>query len=188
MYFLRIFVASFEHICLFILHIPFPILSCSAFLTDYCQPKRKRGSYFFSHILVATFVALALFVRILAYICLLILYIPFPLLSCIPLLTDYCQPKEKRGSGFFGAIYLASYIYTRSLGPRLLDCEISAIDGFCDEHEQYGEEFGIIVVGCNMQNNICVYMFNSNTGVAFSAHNFRHKYAASFTYTNTNIR
>ena len=43
--------------------------------------------------------------------CLFILYIPFPVLSCSSLLTDYCQPKEIRGGGFlwrnlFGILYI----------------------------------------------------------------------------------
>ena len=39
--------------------------------------------------------------------------------------------------------------------------EISALDGFCDEHEHNGEELVIIVVGCNVkyaEQYLCLYV------------------------------
>ena len=83
----------------------------SSFLRDYCQQKGKKAMDF---LYICCYICAYISCYIYPYIytcCLFILYIPFPVLSCSSLLTDYCQPKEIRGGGFlwrnlFGILYI----------------------------------------------------------------------------------
>ena len=38
--------------------------------------------------------------------------------------------------------------------------EISALDGFCDEEQQYEEELGILVVGYISMNSSLIFIFS----------------------------